>query len=430
MVDLKQLTEENIDYIQFHFTTIFGDLKSVEFPAGIWEEMAEGTGVDGSSLGFLTTEQSDMRVNPDHDTLAILPWEPRVARLICDIQDNSGTPHPTCPRNILKKVVKDAEKLGYEYKTRPELEWYFVDQDIAPADIGGYMDTTPLDRCASLRRDITDDLLEMGVGLKTIHHENGPAQQEIEFTPEDALRQADNVQTAKLAIKTEAHLMDLTATFMAKPYPDEAGSGMHIHQYITKDGANIFADPETGISETLRHFVGGIMEHVDAMSAILNPTTNSYKRLVPGHEAPVHKSWGVANRTALIRIPGYEKSARVEYRATDCTANIYLASALLLAAGLDGIKKKTEPTPPTTENIEKMTPRRRKELGITQLPMSLEEALDNIEESPFVRDILGPDILDIYVEAKRRECAGHKEAKKAGDGQERQWEYDRYLLRA
>ncbi len=382
MVDLKQLTEENIDYIQFHFTTIFGDLKSVEFPAGIWEEMVEGTGVDGSSLGFLTTEQSDMRVNPDHGTLAILPWEPRVARLICDIQDNSGAPHPTCPRNILKKVVGDAEKLGYEYKTRPELEWYFVDQDIAPADIGGYMDTTPLDRCASLRRDITDDLLEMGVGLKTIHHENGPAQQEIEFTPEDALRQADNVQTAKLAIKTEAHLMDLTATFMAKPYPDEAGSGMHIHQYITKDGANIFADPETGISETLRHFVGGIMEHVDAMSAILNPTTNSYKRLVPGHEAPVHKSWGVANRTALIRIPGYEKSARVEYRATDCTANIYLASALLLAAGLDGIKKKTEPTPPTTENIEKMTPRRRKELGITQLPMSLEEALDNIEESP------------------------------------------------
>jgi len=430
MIDTNKLTEENIDYIQFHFTTIFGDLKSVEFPAGIWEEMAEGTGVDGSSLGFLATEQSDMRVNPDHDTLAILPWEPRVARLICDIQDNSGAPHPTCPRNILKKVVGDAEKLGYEYKTRPELEWYFVDQDVAPADIGGYMDTTPLDRCASLRRDITDDLLEMGVGLKTIHHENGPAQQEIEFTPEDALRQADNVQTAKLAIKTEAHLMDLTATFMAKPYPDEAGSGMHVHQYITKDGANIFADPETGISETLRHFVGGIMEHVDAMSAILNPTTNSYKRLVPGHEAPVHKSWGVANRTALIRIPGYEKSARVEYRATDCTANIYLASALLLAAGLDGIKKKTEPTPPTTENIEKMTPRRRKELGITLLPMSLEEALDNLEESPFVRDILGPDILDIYVEAKRSECAGHKEAKKAGDSQERQWEYDRYLLRA
>ena len=430
MIDTNKLTVENVDYVQFHFTTIFGDLKSVEFPAGIWEEMAEGTGVDGSSLGFLTTEQSDMRVNPDHDTLAILPWEPRVAHLICDTQDNSGAPHPTCPRNILKKVVGDAEKLGYEYKTRPELEWYFVDQDAAPADIGGYMDTTPLDRYASLRRVITDDLLEMGVGLKTIHHENGPAQQEIEFTPEDALRQADNVQTAKLAIKTEAQLMDLTATFMAKPYPDEAGSGMHIHQYITKDGANIFADPETGISETLRHFVGGIMEHVDAMSAILNPTTNSYKRLVPGHEAPVHKSWGVANRTALIRIPGYEKSARVEYRATDCSTNIYLASALLLAAGLDGIKKKTEPTPPTTENVERMTPRRRKELGITLLPMSLEEALDNLEESPFVRDILGPDILDIYVGAKRRECAGHKNTKKAGESQERQWEYDRYLLRA
>jgi len=430
MVDLKRLTEADIEYVQFHFTTIFGDLKSVEFPAGIWVEMADGTGVDGSSLGFLTTEQSDMMVNPDHETLAVLPWEPRVARLICDIEDNSGAPHPTCPRSILKKAVEDARSLGFEYKTRPELEWYFVDQEVAPIDLGGYMDTAPLDACASLRREIADDLLEMGVGLKTIHHENGPAQQEIEFIAEDALRQADSVQTAKLAIKTEADLMDIIATFMAKPFPDEAGSGMHIHQYITMDGVNAFADPEGGVSDTLRHFVGGLMEHVDAMTAILNPTTNSYKRLVPGHEAPVYKSWGVGNRTALIRIPGYERSARVEYRATDCTANVYLASALLLAAGLDGVRKKTEPNPPTTKNVEKMTTGRRRELGITKLPPSLGEAMDHLEGSKFVREVLGSDIVDIYLETKRKECTSHWEAKKGGETHEGQWEYERYLLRA
>ncbi len=430
MVDLKRLTEADIEYVQFHITTIFGDLKSVEFPTGIWDEMSDGTGVDGSSLGFLTTEQSDMRVNPDHETLAILPWEPRVARLICDIEDNSGAPHSTCSRSILKKAIEDARSLGFEYMTRPELEWYFVDKEIAPVDIGGYMDTTPLDAYAPLRREIADDLLEMGVGLKTIHHENGPAQQEIEFAPQDAQRQADNVQTSKLAIKTEASFMDLTATFMAKPFPDEAGSGMHIHQYITRDGANAFADPETGISDNLRHFIGGIMEHTDAMTAILNPTTNSYKRLVPGHEAPVYKSWGVGNRTALIRVPGYEKSARVEYRATDCTANIYLTSALLLAAGLDGVKKKTGPAPSTSENVEKMTNRRRRELGITQLPSSLDEALDHLEGSDFVRKVLGAEIMDIFIETKRKECTDYHRAKRTGETQEWQWEYDKYLLRA
>ena len=430
MVDLKRLTEAGIEYVQFHFTTIFGELKSVEFPAGIWEEMSGGTGVDGSSLGFLTTEQSDVRVNPDHETLAALPWEPRVARLICDIEDNTGAPHPTCPRGILKKAVEDAGSLGFEYKTRPELEWYFLDQEGAPVDTGGYMETAPLDACAYLRRDIADDLLEMGVSLKTIHHENGPAQQEIEFIEEDALRQADNVQTAKLAIKTEADLMDIIATFMAKPLPDEAGSGMHIHQYITRDGVNAFADPEGRVSDTLRHFVGGLMEHVDAMTAILNPTTNSYKRLVPGHEAPVYKSWGVGNRTALIRIPGYERNARIEYRATDCTANVYLASALLLAAGLDGVSKRTEPNTATTENVEKMTTARRRELGITQLPTSLGDALDHLEGSSFVKEVLGSDIFDIYIETKRKECASHGEAKKGGDTHERQWEYERYLLRA
>lgn len=428
MSELKALLENTVDYVQYQFTTILGELKAVEFPVEIWDEMSEGTGVDGSSLGFLTTEQSDMRVSPDYGTLALLPWEPRVARLICDITTLDGRPHPTCPRGVLKRVIEEARRQGFEYKTRPELEWYFVDVDCKPLDAGGYMDTQPLDRLSSLRRTIADDLRGMGIGLKTIHHENGPCQQEIEFIANEAIRQADNVQTAKWVAKTEATLQDAVSTFMPKPFPEHAGSGLHIHQYLTRGGANVFADEEEGVSDFLRNFVGGIMEHVDAMSAVLNPTTNSYKRLVPGHEAPVFKSWGVGNRTALVRIPGYEKSARVEYRATDCAANIYLASALLLAAGLDGVRRKTEPMPPTTENVEKMTERRRREMGIEQLPGSLEDALDYLEASQFVRTVLGDDLVDIFVEAKNTERRDYTEAK--AKGEERRWEIDRYLERA
>ena len=430
MKTLKHLMDEAVDYVQFQFTTIFGDLKAVEFPVEIWEEMAGGTGVDGSSLGFLPTEQSDMKVVPDDETLAVLPWEPRVARLICDINDNQDNPHPTCPRGILKKAIAEAKRQGFEYRTRPELEWFFVDEEHNPMDIGRYMDTTPFDDLAYLRMAIADDLREMKVGLKTLHHEGGNGQHEIELIVEEALRQADNVQTAKLVAKTEASLNDAICTFMPKPFPDQAGSGLHIHQYLARDGENAFADPETGISDLLRHFVGGIMEHVDAMSAFLNPTTNSYKRLVPGHEAPVYKSWGVANRTALIRIPGYEKSTRVEYRATDCATNIYIASALLLAAGLDGVKRKAEPIPPTTENVEKMTPKRRRELGITQLPMSLEESLNHLEGSAFARDVLGKEIVEIYVEEKEGEYRDYLDARTKGPGEERRWELDTYLMRA
>ena len=429
MSELKALLENTVDYVQFQFTTILGDLKAVEFPVEIWDEMSEGTGVDGSSLGFLPTEQSDMRITPDYGTLALIPWEPRVARFICDTTTNDGGSHPACPRDALKRVMGGARRLGFEYKTRPELEWYFVDGDLEPLDTGGYMDTQPLDGYPDLRRSIADDLKDMGVRLKTIHHENGPGQQEIEFTVEDALRQADNVQTAKWVAKTEAALQGAISTFMPKPFPEHAGSGLHIHQYLTKGDANIFSDAEKGISNFLMHFVGGIMEHVDAMSAILNPTTNSYKRLVPGHEAPVYKSWGVGNRTALIRIPGYEKSARVEYRATDCATNIYLASALLLAAGLDGVKRRIEPMPPTTENVEKMTGKVRREMGIEQLPSSLEESLNNLEGSSFVRGVLGDELVEIYVEAKSSENKEYKKAKEKGPSEERLWEIERYLER-
>ena len=419
----------SLDFIQFHFTTVFGDLKAVEFPADIWCDMNEGTGVDGSSLGFLTTEQSDMRVIPDLSTFQLLPWDKQVARIICDTAANDGTPHPLGTRQVLKRVVEDAANQGFTYKTRPELEWYFVDGDYKPVDQAGYMDTLPFDRYSFLRRTIVTDLKEMGVGIKTVHHENGPGQQEYEFTVGDAVAQADGVQTARMVTKTESLMEGIISTFMPKPFPELAGNGLHIHQYLSRNGENIFADPEKGISDFLVHFVGGIMEHVDAMTAILNPSDNSFKRLVPNHEAPVYKSWGVGNRTVLIRVPGYESSARIEYRAADACCNIYLASALLLAAGLEGVKQKTMPDEPTTENVEKMTEKRRRELGITKLPASLSEALDHLESSSFVKQVLGSDLVDMYLDKKRREHNEYLEAEQLGATVANQWEQHRYLER-
>ncbi|MFW9852886.1 MAG: glutamine synthetase family protein [Candidatus Thorarchaeota archaeon] len=431
MENLKDFfKEKKINFIQYHFTTIFGELKSVEFPVNIWDEMKKGTGVDGSSLGFLETEQSDMKIIPDFSNVAILPWDQDIARFICDIYGNDGKPHPTDPRSILKKTIKNANDLGFEYKTRPELEWFFLDYDLEPAELGVYMDTLPFDTMGSLRRTIANDMLSMNIPVKTIHHECAFGQQEIEFKVLDALKQADNTQTAKLIIKAEATFEELISTFIPKPFPDQAGSGLHIHQYLTKDDKNIFSDEQTGISDTLRYFVGGILEHVDAMTAIFNPTTNSYKRLIPGHEAPVFKSWGVANRTALIRVPGYEKKARIEYRATDGATNIYLASALLLAAGLEGVKKKREPILSTTKNIEKLTNQEMKEMGITRLPSSLDEALDNLEQSDFAKEVVGKDILEIFLEVKRAECKGYQEAKASGKDEEWTWEYEKYLERS
>ncbi|MHA1690624.1 MAG: glutamine synthetase family protein [Candidatus Heimdallarchaeaceae archaeon] len=430
MSDLnKFFTENKIEFIQFQFTTIFGELKSVEFPANIWEEMQEGSGVDGSSLGFLQTEQSDMKISPDLDSVSIIPWEPRVARFICDIQKNDGTPHPTDPRSILKKEIGHAKNLGFEYKTRPELEWYFLDEELDPVEDGEYMDTLPFDILGSLRRDMANDMLDMGIPVKTIHHECGHSQQEIEFGILDALRQADNTQTAKLIIKSNALFDGLIATFLPKPFENLAGSGLHIHQYLAQNGENIFSDEEKGISDNLRYFVGGILENVDAMTAIFNPTTNSYKRLVTGHEAPVFKSWGIANRTALIRVPGYEKKARLEFRATDCATNIYFASALLLAAGLDGMKKKIEPIQPTVKNIEKLTVQERKDMGMTQLPSNLSEALDHLESSTLVSEVLGREIVDIFLEVKRKECKEHSDAKSTSKEAEWEWEYMKYLER-
>lgn len=423
---LEIFKDNGIKFIQFQFTTILGDFKGVDFPVETWDSMKEGTGIDGSSLGFLKTEQSDMSIVPDLSTFAILPWNPEVGRFICDVTDNKGKAYPTCPRGILKRILEKAAKREFNFLTRPELEWYFITNDREPADTGTYMDLPPKDQFSELRHQISSAMINMGIGLKTIHHEVGPSQHEIEFLPNNALIQADNVQTAKMIVKNEASKKNLISTFMPKPFPSVAGSGLHIHQYLEKDGKNLFADPDKGISDLLRYYIGGIQKHTDAISAILNPITNSYKRLIPNHEAPVYISWGVGNRTALIRVPGYEKSARIEYRAGDAAMNIYLGTTLLLAAGLDGIKKKIEPNTPVVENIDNLSVEKRQSLGIKKLPQTLTEALKSFESSNFIEKKLGKQLKDIFVDIKTKEIEVYKIAKK--DGKELEWELNRFLF--
>lgn len=418
--------KNQIKYIQFQFTNILGKFKIVEFPAKIWEDLKDGTGIDGSSLGFLTTEQSDMKIVPDTKTFAVLPWNPKVGRFICDLYDNKGKPYPTCPRGLLRKVTTTAESMDFEFKTRPELEWYFLTQNLTPGDRGSYMDTLPLDKFQDLRRQITDDMMSMNIGVKTIHHEFGLGQQEIEFIVNDALYQADNVQTAKLITQARAFYNDLISTFMPKPFEEMAGSGLHIHQYLTKNGENVFTNKENQLSNILHNYIGGIQHHINAITAILNPTTNSYKRLTPHHEAPVYVSWGVGNRTALIRVPGYENSARIEYRAGDGMMNIYLGSAILLAAGLDGIKKKIEPNQATSKNVDLLTDEERKELKIGKLPTSFEESLEAFEKSNFIKKTLGKELTKMYLNLKYKELAEYELAK--SNGNEKEWEFSQYLF--
>ncbi len=426
MLDIpKKLKEDRIDYIQYQFTNLNGEFKEVEFPALIWEDMKEGTGIDGSSLGFLGIEQSDLKILPDLSTYSVLPYNKRIVRFICDIYNNDGKPYNACPRHILKRQLEKVKSQGFLFLVRPELEWYFITKDLSPADKGSYMDMPPKDEFHGIRRLICDDLIEAKIPIKTIHHEVGPSQQEIEFIEKPALFQADNVQTAKTLIKIRAHENDMIASFMPRPFIEEAGSGLHIHQYLMKDGKNIFAGEGKQISENLRYYVGGIQKNVMAISAILNPLINSYDRLKPNHEAPVFTSWGIGNRTALIRVPGYEKTARIEYRAGDSGMNIYLGIAVLLAAGMDGIKHKIEPNIPTSKNSDNLTQKEREELGIKQMPKNLKESLEACEKNKVILKVLGEQCIKKYLSLKYKELSEYEEAKTSGEKQK--WQLTRYL---
>lgn len=431
----KIVEEEDVEFIRLQFTDIFGVLKNVAITASQLEKALDNKCMfDGSAVeGFARIEESDMYLYPDYNTFEIFPWRPqqgRVARLICDVYKPDGTPFEGDPRSVLKKVVKEAEDMGYIFNVGPECEFFLfhTDDNGLPTtnshEKAGYFDIGPTDLAENVRRDMVLSLEDMGFEVEASHHEVAPAQHEIDFKYDDALTTADKIMTFKLTVKTIAKRHGLYATFMPKPKYGTSGSGMHINMSLaTKDGKNIFADEngKLGISEDAYHFIAGIMEHMNGMTAITNPLVNSYKRLVPGYEAPVYIAWSATNRSPLIRIPASRgNETRVELRSPDPAANPYLALATCLAAGLDGIKRKLVAPESVDCNIFEMTEMQRREAGIESLPENLHEAVNYMKKDKFVAEVLGAHITSIYTETKLQEWDSYR-------AQVTQWEIEEYL---
>ncbi|MBM7622867.1 type I glutamate--ammonia ligase [Sporohalobacter salinus] len=432
---LHKAEKLNVKFIRMQFTDILGITKNVAITVEQLEEALEGnTMFDGSSIeGFTRIQESDMYLEPDYDTFAIFPWRPTeggtVARLICDVYDADGNPFSGGPRNILKKVIKEAEEMGYEMYVGPEPEFFLFETDengeptTKTHDKGGYFDLSPVDLGYNTRRDISLALEEMGFEVEASHHEVAPGQHEIDFKYTDALRTADNIVTFKFVTKAIAKKHGLHATFMPKPIFGENGSGMHMNQSLFKDGENAFYDPEDelGLSKIAYHYIGGLLKHSKAIAAITNPTVNSYKRLVPGYEAPVYISWSSANRSALVRIPASRgKGTRVELRNPDPSANPYLAMAVMLKAGLDGIKNEIDPGEETLDNIYDMTDAERKDAGIDSLPGDLMTALGELKQNEVIKSALGDHAYTHFVKGKTIEWNVYR-------NQVHQWELDQYL---
>lgn len=435
--DIMNLVEENdVEFIRLQFTDIFGTLKNVAITSSqLQKAMDNKCMFDGSSIeGFVRIEESDMYLYPDLDTFEMFPWRPqqgKVARLICDIYRPDQTPFEGDPRYILKKVLKEASDMGYSFNVGPECEFFLfhTDDNGAPTTIshekGGYFDLGPLDLGENARRDMVLVLEEMGFEIEASHHEVAPAQHEIDFKYEDALKTADNIMTFKLVVRTIAKRHGLHATFMPKPKFGVNGSGMHVNMSLSKDGKNIFDDPngELGLSQDAYYFIGGIIKHIQGMAAITNPLVNSYKRLVPGYEAPVYVAWSAKNRSPLIRIPASRgASSRIELRCPDPAANPYLTLAVCLAAGLDGIKNKMNPPKSVDKNIFAMSEEEKKELGISSLPGSLEEAIQALEADQFILDVLGDHLATKYIEAKKDEWDAYRT-------KVTEWEIEEYLYK-
>ena len=372
---------------------------------------------DGSSIeGFVRIEESDMFLHPDLDTFVIFPWtheKGRVARLICDIATTDGKPFAGDPRSNLKRILKKMEELGFtSFNLGPEPEFFLfkLDEKGEPTlevnDHGGYFDLAPTDLGENCRRDIVLELEEMGFEIEASHHEVAPGQHEIDFKYADAITACDNIQTFKLVVKTIARKHGLHATFMPKPLFGEAGSGMHFNVSLFKGNENAFYDQnaELGLSETAMQFMAGVLHHVQGFTAITNPTVNSYKRLVPGYEAPCYVAWSAQNRSPLIRVPSARGlSTRIEVRSVDPSANPYLAMAVILEAGLEGIRQGMEPPAPVNRNIYVMTAAERKANGIENLPPSLDDALRLLEQDEVVKEALGGHIYENFMEAKEIE---------------------------
>ncbi|MEE6209668.1 type I glutamate--ammonia ligase [Salarchaeum sp. III] len=435
---LDEIEEKNVDFLRLQFTDILGTVKNVSVPADQAEKaFTDGIYFDGSSIeGFVRIQESDMRLKPDPETFAVLPWrdleDGASARLICDVIDTStGEPFEGDPRRVLKNAIDRAEEMGYEVNFAPEPEFFLFEEDedgratTELSDVGGYFDLAPKDLAADVRRDIIRGLESMGFEIEASHHEVAESQHEINFEYDDALATADNVATFRSVVRAIAAEHDLHATFMPKPIAEINGSGMHTHMSLfTEDGENAFHDEsdEFDLSDTAHSYLAGVLEHAPAITAVSNPTVNSYKRLVPGYEAPVYVAWSDRNRSALIRKPAARVPAasRIEARFPDPSCNPYLAFAALIHAGLDGIEKDLDAPDPVRENIYEFDEAKRDEYGIETLPSNLGEAVDALEEDEVVQDALGEHVFEKFVEAKREEHTGYRI-------QVSDWEKDRYL---
>ena len=435
---IRIVEEEDVEFIRLQFTDMFGMLKNVALTASQLERALDNQCIfDGSAIdGFVRIEESDMYLYPDYNTFEIFPWRPqqgKVARLICDVYRPNGEPFEGDPRYVLKKVLKEAERMGYTFHVGPECEFFLFDTDESgrpstdTREMAGYFDVGPVDMAENVRRDIVLNLEEMGFAVEASHHELAPAQHEIDLEYMDGLTAADNIMTFKMAVKTIAKRHGLHATFMPKPKAGINGSGMHINMSLAdQSGHNVFIDETDGLglSRIAYQFMAGILAHMKEITMLTNPLVNSYKRLVPGYDAPVYVTWSAAaNRSALIRIPCTRGSnTRIELRCPDSAVNPYLALASCLAAGLDGIKQEMEPPKSVDVNLFAMTEEQMDALGIEQLPETLGEALEAFEHSSFVRKVLGDHVYTNYLAAKSAEWKKFR-------AEVTDWEVEEYLYK-
>ena len=405
---LKIIQEKNVEFLRLQFTDISGIVKNVAIPATqMGKALKSGISFDGSSIeGFARIQESDMVLRPDLSTFSLLPWRSKdgsnEARLICDVHLPNGKPFEGDPRYVLRKQLEIAKEMGFTMNVGPELEFFLFEKQnggsaTTPHDHGGYFDLGPVDLAEDVRREIVRALTQMGFTIEASHHEVARGQHEIDFVYDDALKNADKVVTFKYVTKTIAMQEGLRATFMPKPIFGASGTGMHANISLFRGLENAFFDPDTdlNISDLARFFVGGLIEHACAITAIANPLINSYKRLVSGFEAPVYITWSGPNRSSLIRIPaGRGLSTRLEFRSPDPTCNPYLTFAVILAAGLDGIKRGIDPGEPVDLNVYHLTALERESMGIKTLPANLKEALDYLEADKVIREALGEHVYE------------------------------------
>lgn len=433
--DVLELAGDNkVRSIRLMFMDLTGVNKNVEIPVQDLKSALDGSIMfDGSSIeGFARIEESDMFLMPDPSTFVVFPWitgENKVARLICDIYNPDGSKFPGCPRGVLRRMIKEAKGMGYTMAVGPEAEFFlFLLDDNGAAtttthDQGGYFDLSPIDKGEDARKDVVEYLEQMGFRVEASHHEVAPGQHEIDFSYSDVLTTADNLATFRMVVRTVARSHSLHATFMPKPIYGINGSGMHTNQSLFTNGNNAFYDPDGKyeLSDVCLHYIGGLLKYAPEFTAITNPIVNSYKRLVPDYEAPVYIAWSHRNRSPLVRVPAIRKKAtRVELRSPDPSCNPYLAFAVMLKAGLEGIRQKIDPGMPVDKNIFAMRPEERKEYNIGSLPRNLLDAIENLEKSNLMKEALGEHVFNQFVNVKKMEWNLYNE-------KVHNWEIERYL---